>query len=61
MSTTKPPQAEKPVFESQEAIERARREMLCKAARTLLEWNRPLEEIVDITGLLQGEIEALRH
>lgn len=59
MPTTKPPQAEKLAFESLEAVERARREMLCKAARTLLEWNRPLAEIVDITGLSREEIEAL--
>ncbi|MDR1424726.1 MAG: hypothetical protein LBI92_09030 [Azoarcus sp.] len=61
MSTTKPPQAEKHAFQSLQTVESARHEMLCKAARTLLEWNRPLEEIVDITGLSREEIEALRH
>lgn len=43
-----------------ESVEKSRREMLYKAACTLLEWNRPLEEIAEITGLSVEEIEALR-
>ena len=42
------------------AVETSRREMLCKAARTLLDWNRPVEEIMEITGLTEKEIEGLR-
>jgi len=35
--------------------------MLCKAACTLLDWNRPIQEIADITGLTEKDIEDLRH
>ena len=35
--------------------------MLCNAARTLLDWNRPVEEIMEITGLSKKEIEDLRN
>jgi hypothetical protein len=42
------------------AMEKSRFEMLCNAARTLLEWNRPIDEIEAITGLSQEEIEGLR-
>jgi hypothetical protein len=42
------------------AMEKSRFEMLCNAARTLLEWNRPVDEIEAITGLSQEEIEGLR-
>ena len=45
---------------SQTAIEESRLEMLRKAARILLDWNRPIEEIVEITGLPKNEIEGLR-
>lgn len=43
-----------------DAVEKSRREMLHKAARTLLEWNQPVEEIAGITGLSVEEIETLR-
>jgi len=43
------------------AMEKSRFEMLCKAARTLLEWNRPVEEIAEITGLSKEDIEGLRN
>jgi len=42
------------------AIEKSRLELLRKAACTLLDWHRPIEEIVEITGLPKNEIENLR-
>ncbi|MDR1855387.1 MAG: hypothetical protein LBR05_10855 [Azoarcus sp.] len=42
------------------AIEASRRQMLLDAARTLLEWKRPVEEVVEITGLSRKEVEAMR-
>jgi len=42
------------------SMEKSRFEMLCNAARTLLEWGRPIDEIEAITGLPKNEIENLR-
>ena len=42
------------------AVESSRFEMLCGAARTLLDWGRPVEEIMEITGLSKTDIEGLR-
>jgi hypothetical protein len=42
------------------AVEKGRHEMLCSAARTLLEWDLPTEVIMEITGLPKADIESLR-
>ena len=47
-------------FHALHAIEESRFEMLRNAARALLEWNRPVEEIMAITGLSQSDVESLR-
>lgn len=41
------------------AVEKSRIEMLRKAACTLLGWGRPIEEIMEITGLSREEIKGL--
>jgi hypothetical protein len=48
------------VLQTLSAVEKSRRELLRKAARMLLGWNRPDEEIMEITGLSKKEIEGLR-
>ncbi|MDR2014476.1 MAG: hypothetical protein LBP99_02475 [Azoarcus sp.] len=42
------------------AVEKSRGELLRKAAGMLLGWNRPVEEIMEITGLSKTDIESLR-
>jgi hypothetical protein len=42
------------------AVENSRHEMLCDAARTLLDWELPIEVITEITGLSETDIESLR-
>jgi hypothetical protein len=42
------------------AMEESRHEMLCNAARTLIDWNLSNEIIMEITGLAQTDIEGLR-
>ena len=48
-------------FQTLFAMEKDRHELLCNAARTLLEWNRPVAEIAEITGLSEEDIEGLRE
>jgi hypothetical protein len=42
------------------AVEESRREMLREGARTLLDWNLPVEAIMEITKLSKKDIEELR-
>ncbi|MCL1826052.1 MAG: hypothetical protein FWG52_01555 [Proteobacteria bacterium] len=41
-------------------VEKSRLEMLCTAARTLLDWNLPIEVIIEITKLSKEDIENLK-
>jgi hypothetical protein len=46
-------------FQALSAIEESRHEMLCNAARALLEWDLSVEVVVEITGLPKEDVDAL--
>jgi hypothetical protein len=59
MKTQSEPNPESIASQALSAVEKSRHEMLNDAARTLLNWNLPIEVIMEITGLPKTDIESL--